>query len=55
MSDCKCGNCNCCQGLQISTESASAVEELQFESSGFSTYDWKQPVVFPMTDGNINE
>jgi hypothetical protein len=55
MSECKCENCNCGQGLQITTESASAAEEIQYESSGFNTYEWKMPVIFPNTDGGINK
>ena len=55
MSKCKCENCNCGQGLQITTESASAAEEVQYESSGFNTYEWKMPVIFPNTDGGINK
>jgi hypothetical protein len=55
MPECACGNCNCGQGLQITTESASAVEEVQYESSGFNTYEWKMPVIFPNTDGEINK
>jgi hypothetical protein len=55
MSECGCGNCSCGQGLQIATESASAAEEIQYESSGFNTYEWKMPVIFPNTDGGINK
>jgi hypothetical protein len=55
MSECGCGNCTCSQGLQITTESASAAEEIQYESSGFETYEWKMPVIFPNTDGGINK
>lgn len=35
MSECKCGNCNCGQELQIETKSASAVEET------FSLYEFE--------------
>jgi hypothetical protein len=35
--------------------SAAEEEEIMYESSGFSTYEWKQPVIFPMTDGGINQ
>jgi len=35
MSECECGNCNCGQGLQIETKSASAAEET------FSTYEFE--------------
>jgi hypothetical protein len=55
MSNCECGNCTCGQGIQIETNSASAEEELQYESSGFNTYEWKMPVIFPNTDGGINK
>jgi hypothetical protein len=55
MPECGCGNCKCGQGLQIATESASAVEDIQYESSGFEIYEWKMPVIFPNTDGGINK
>jgi hypothetical protein len=55
MSECGCESCNCGQGLQITTGSASAAEEIQYESSGFETYEWKMPVIFPNTDGGINK
>ena len=55
MSNCECGNCTCSQGIQIQSTSASAEEELQYESSGFNTYEWKMPVIFPNTDGGINK
>ena len=35
MSECACGNCNCGQGLQIETKSASAAEET------FSSYEFE--------------
>jgi len=35
MSECECGNCNCNQGLQIETKSASAAEET------FSSYEFE--------------
>jgi hypothetical protein len=50
MSSCECGNCMCGGGIQIST-----AEEIQYESSGFETYEWKMPVIFPNTDGGINK
>jgi hypothetical protein len=50
MSKCECGNCMCGQGIQINTP-----EEIQYESSGFNTYEWKMPVIFPNTDGGINK
>lgn len=50
MSNCECGNCMCDKGIQINTP-----EEIQYEFSGFSTYEWKMPVVFPNTDGKINK
>jgi len=66
--NCGCENCQCGQGLNIvsfeSAEnsaklsanfSAAEEEEIMYESSGFSTYEWKQPVIFPMTDGGINQ
>ena len=30
-------------------------EEIQYESSGFNTYEWKMPVIFPNTDGGIDK
>jgi hypothetical protein len=30
-------------------------EEIQYESSGFQTYEWKMPVIFPNTDGGISK
>ena len=50
MSDCECGNCMCGKGIQINTP-----EDNQYESSGFNTYEWKMPVIFPNTDGEINK
>jgi hypothetical protein len=50
MSNCECGNCMCGKGIQINT-----AEEIQYESSGFETYEWKMPVIFPNTDGGINK
>jgi hypothetical protein len=40
----------CGKGIQINT-----LEDIQYESSGFETYDWKMPVIFPNTDGGINK
>ena len=50
MSSCECGNCMCGGSIQINT-----LEEIQYESSGFETYEWKMPVIFPNTDGGINK
>lgn len=50
MSSCECGNCMCGKGIQINN-----TEETQYESSGFSTNEWKMPVIFPNTDGGINK
>jgi hypothetical protein len=36
-------------------KSESAEEEIQYESSGFNTYEWKMPVIFPNTDGGIDK
>lgn len=30
-------------------------EEIQYEFSGFETYEWKMPTIFPNTDGGINK
>ena len=49
MSKCECENCTCGQGIQIESN------DMQYESSGFNTYEWKMPVIFPNTDGGINK
>jgi hypothetical protein len=30
-------------------------QEIEYESAGFETYEWKMPVIFPNTDGGINK
>lgn len=54
MSDCGCGGCSCGKGMQIET-AQNNIEEFQFESHNINNDLWKTPMVFPNTDGNINE
>jgi hypothetical protein len=46
------------KGIQLINKDGDNIkekEEIQYESSGFETYEWKMPTIFPNTDGGINK
>lgn len=46
------------KGIQLINKDGDTIKEednIEYESSGFETYEWKMPVIFPNTDGGINK